>query len=137
MRKSVKKLVTMCSLCALLVAFAVPSASAGYLTSTATVNFGSTQRVIGGDKALYGVEVSGTVTSKTGVSNSGVMGYLRTKGSVFTHTEDSGYACNNGSTSLYWGNEGGDRGTFWAECQAVDGDHAGVCKVTQYTPDAR
>lgn len=137
MSKSVKKIVTLCSLCALLATFAIPSVSAGYLTSTATVNFGNSDLVNGGSKALYGVEVSGTVESKTSTANSGVMGYLRTKGAVFTHTQDQAYACNNGTSDLYWDNEKADNGTFWASCQALGGDHAGVCTVTQTTPDAR
>lgn len=137
MHKNVKKLITLCALCALLATFAIPSASAGYLTSTATVNFGSDKMAYGGEKALYGVALSGTVQSSTAATSSGVNGYLYTRGAVWTHKQDEAYASNEGSATLYWANAGADNGVFWAQCQASGGDHAGNCKVTQYTTDAR
>lgn len=136
MQKSIKKAITVFALCALLVSMAIPTAFAGYATSTATVNFGSTDMVTGGDRTLYGTSVSGSVKSTTSGTSTYVTGYLYTKGSLFSHARDSANASNYGSKSLYWANSDAENGTFWAACQAT-GDHSGYCKVTQTIPDTR
>lgn len=137
MRKNVRKLITLCALCVLLVSLAIPTAFAGYQTSTATVNFGSNKMAEGGERTLYGVSVSGTVKSETNTTSSGVTGYLWTKGAIWEHMRDSAYVTNTNSESLYWSNPDAENGKFWAECQASGGDHAGYCQVTQEIPDVR
>lgn len=133
MSKSVKKMITVCALCVLLVSMMIPAAAASTLTSKATVDFGSTAEVTGGTKTLYGVSVSGTVKSTTANSSDSVTGKMYTKGSVWTHVRDSATATNNGSKSLYWANSDGDTGTFWAWCKAAGKNHSGYCSVSQTT----
>lgn len=133
MHKNTRKLITLCTLCILLVSLMVPTAFAGYLSSTATVDFGSTAMAYGGEKALYGVALSGTVKSQTATTSSSVTGYMYTKGSVWTHVRDEESVNNNRSASLYWSNSSGDTGTFWAQCKASSNNHSGYCTVSQST----
>ena len=133
MSKNMKKMITVCALCVLLVSMMVPAAAASTLTSKATVDFGSTAVAVGGTKTLYGVALSGTVKSTTANTSDSVTGKMYTKGAVWTHVQDYDTATNNGSKSLYWANGSGDTGTFWAQCEAAGKNHSGYCSVSQTT----
>lgn len=130
MSKTMKKMLSVGIVSALLVCMAIPTAFAATATSVATVDFGSKEPVNGGTRTLYALPLSGTVE---GTSNSygSLTGEIHTKGAIFSHVRASATVEGKDSEDLYWANNGKDEGTFWAQCVSSKGNQGGKCTVYQ------
>ena len=130
MSKNIKKLITMCALFALILSLAVPTAFANSKESKASVDYGSTQMAYGGDRTLYGYELKGKVQSQTANTDT-IVGYMYTKGVLWTHKRDEATTKNGNHATMSWANSSGDTGTYWAQCRAKSGKQEGYCLVYQ------
>lgn len=78
--------------------------SAYALTSTATVNKGSSTRVYGVNQMLSSKALNGTVvsySSSSGTADQRLNGYIITRGAIWIHTRDSASVSPGCSASLY------------------------------------
>lgn len=132
MSTKAKKLVSICTLCALLLCMVIPTAFAAQVSSTATVDFGTTASVLGGVRTLYALPLHGSVKATGSTTQGSVLGTMWTRGAIFTLSRDSAETSGSASKTLYWYNDGNDSGTFWAECYSPNGNQAGYCSVWQY-----
>ena len=131
MSTKAKKLVSICTLCALLLCMVIPTAFAAQVSSTATVDYGSSKAVDGGARTLLALPLSGAVNATGSSTNGSVTGKIWTKGMAISTRRAT--AKTEGATVKYmsWNNPDSETGTFWAWCQSPAGNQAGYCTVWQ------
>lgn len=125
-----KKMLSVGTVCALLVCMAIPTAFAATATSVATADFGSDKTVDGGVRQLYALPLSGTVQG-TYNSYGSLTGEIWTKGMILAHSRASATVVGKDSAKLEWENEEKAEGTFWARCFSREHNQGGQCTVSQ------
>lgn len=130
MSKTMKKMLSVGTVGALLVCMAIPTAFAATVTSVATVDVGSKESVSGGSRTLYALPIYGEVE---GISNANgsLTGSMWTKGVMFSHSRDEETVDGYETKYLYWANAKSETGTFWAQCVSSSGNQGGKCTVYQ------
>ena len=130
MNKMTKKFITICAIFSLTLSIAVPTVFAASRPSVATLDYGR-DVAKGGERTLSSSDLYGYVESTTDTSVTAVEGSMYTAGAVFDMRRDYGIVDSCDSDDLHWANPDGEVGLFWAECEAVDGNHSGYCEVYQ------
>jgi hypothetical protein len=131
MKKRIK--ITVIAACVLLMCLTVTTALAGYVYSTATINYGSTSYVKGGSQSLTSVSLSGKIVSEdTSTGDRSMYGNICTQGDIWIHIRDEDHVSPGMSCTLYWSNPDHNTGTFWAEAQAAHGNHDGYGQAKQW-----
>lgn len=132
MKKRIR--ITAFAICALLMLLTTTTAFAATIRSTATIDYGSSSKILGSKQALNANALNGTVYSSsasTGTTDQKLKGDMVTQGVIWMHTRDTKSVAPRTSASLYWANPNNETGSFWAEARAVWGNHEGYCRVTQ------
>lgn len=130
MSKTMKKMLSVGTVGALLVCMAIPTAFAATVTSVATVDVGSSAPASGGTRSLYALPIYGEVEGNSN-ANGSLTGSMWTKGVMFSHSRDEATAEGYEIKDLYWANEKSETGTFWAQCVSPSGNQGGQCTVSQ------